>query len=303
MIDFKVPRLKDCILIDTKEWVQNANSIIESRKMSGRTIPTYISKVQELDAERGVFKNVLNKGDTVLLTRVASEIAQYRTFAIEGNDKRYFSVPITQAIGVFKDKEMSLQSFQMLFDKILIKRIKEEELDGIAISESNTMVGEVVKTGWCRFDKNWNTLPMKTKVGDKVLIRDNVTTEVVLSGETYYATEEAMVVGIFKGGDLNLNSLWVINDNVIFLPYIMEHLYGSVLITPLLNYEDEDTTDIYNRNLFKVVASDSALTKVKKDDIILVDRNVTNYVYLNSKKYFILSGIDCIEAKIEERNQ
>ncbi len=300
MIDFNVPRLKDCILIDTKNWLQNTNSLIEIRRMSGRDIPTYIAEIKEIEADRGVFKNVLKKGDKVLLTRTASELAQYRSFEVEVGDKRYFNPPITQALGVFKGGDMSLSSLQMLFDKILIKKIENTEVSGLTVSESNTMMGEIIKTGWCRFDKDWNFSPLKTAVGDKVLIRDNVTTEVFLDGETYYATEESMVVGIFKGDSYSLDTLQVINEGIIALPYIPKRAFNSILYTPSLNYEEEDVTDFYNRDLFKVLAVDSSLTKVKKDDIILVDRNLTNYVYLNNEKYFMLSGMLYVEAKIEE---
>ena len=65
-----------------------------------------------------------------------------------------------------------------------------------------------------------------------------------------------------------------------------------------MNYENEDITDIYNRDLFKILASDKSLTKLQKDDIIIVDRSVTNYVYIGTDKYFMLSGMDYIEAKV-----
>ena len=301
MIDFKVPRLKDSILIDTKEWVQNANSPIEIRRMSGRTLPTYISEIKEINAERGVLKNVLKKGDTVLLTKVASDIAQYRSFAIKDGDKRYFDLPIMQVLGVFKDSEMSFSSFQMVFDKILIKKIERKEVQGLFVPNQNTMMGEVVKTGWCYFDEKWNSFPLKVKVGDKVLIRDNVTTEVILSGETYYATNESMVVGIFKGSDESLAALEVINESILLEPYIPERAFYSDFLTPDLDYENEDVSNFYNRDLFKIEAIDNSLTKFKKDDIILVDRNMTNYVYLNNKKYFLITGTDCVEAKIESK--
>ena len=299
MIDFKVPRLKDSILIDTKEWLHD-NSLLEVRKISGKPIPTYLTEIKEIDAEKGVFKNVLNKGDKVLLTRVASEVAQYRTFEVEVGDKRYYTAPIMQVIGVFKDREITFSSLQMLFDKILIKKVENNKVGDIVITSSNTMMGEVVKVGWCKFDQDWNTYPLKVKIGDKVLIRDNVTTEITLNNETYYATEESMVVGIFKGDEINLNSLNIINENILLSPYIPTKAFGSNLLTPLLNYEDEDVTDFYNRNLFKVERSDSTLTKIKKDDIILINRSITNYAYLNNEKYFILSGLADVEARIEE---
>jgi hypothetical protein len=71
------------------------------------------------------------------------------------------------------------------------------------------------------------------------------------------------------------------------------------LSTPTLNFEEEDVTDIYNRDLFKIVAIDKSLTNLKKDDIILTDRSVTNYAYIGVDKYFLLTGTTYLEAKVK----
>ena len=39
-------------------------------------------------------------------------------------------------------------------------------------------------------------------------------------------------------------------------------------------------------------------SKLKKDDIILTDRSVTTYVYIGIDKYFMLSGMNYLEAKV-----
>ena len=300
MIDFKVPRTKDCVVIDTKKWLQNASCPITVHRMSGRDIPTYISKVVSVNVDKPYFKGLINDGDTVLLTRVASEVAQYRTYGIEADDSRYYNTPIMQVIGIFEDNEISFSSLNLILDKVLVKKVDSSKLGKLELPESNTMIGEVVKVGWCKFDRKWNKQPLRVCVGDKVLIRDNVTTEIMLDGEKYYATEEAMVVGIFKDEQYDLDSMEIISESVIMEPYIPTKALNSTLYTPLLNFEDEDVTDIYNRDLFKILAVDKSLTNLKKGDIILLDRNITNYVYLYTDKYFILSGMDYINAKIIE---
>ena len=299
MISFKVPRIKDCIVIDTKNWLNNSSQILTIHRMSGRDIPTYLATVIEENVEKECLKGYVSKGDTVLLTRVASEVSQYRAFEVEPDDKRYYDVPVMQVLGVFKDNKISYDSLNMLFDKILIKKVDTSRVGYLDVPNTNTMIGEVVKTGTCRFDKDWNKLDLQVKVGDKVLIRDNVTTEISFGSETYYATEESMVVGIFNSvNNYTLDNLRLINNSIILDSYIAEKAMSSDLYTPLLNFEDEDVTDIYNRDLFKILAIDNSLTKLKKDDIILSDRSVTNYVYIDADKYFILSGMDYLEAKI-----
>lgn len=301
MIDFRVPRSEDCITIDTKKWVQNSSCKLTIHRMSGRDLPTYIAKVESENSQKPYFKGIVNKGDTVLLTRVASEVSQYRTFGTDPDDKRYYNVPIMQVIGTFKNGEISYPSLTLLLDKVLFKKVNATQLGMLELPNSNTMIGEVVKTGWCRFDKDWNKHELRVNVGDKILVRDNVTTEIMLDGETYYATEEAMVVGIFKKDNLfSLTDMEIISDSILLESYIPDKALNSTLETPLLNYEDEDITDIYNRDLFKIVAVDKSLTNLKKGDILLIDRSVTNYVYFYTDKFFILSGMDYISAKIEE---
>lgn len=297
MIDFNVPKSKDCIIIDTKNWTQNSSQILTVHKMSGRDIPTYIAEVLSENIVKDCLKGAVAKGDTVLLTRVASEVAQYRSFEIEVGDKRYYDVPVMQVLGKF-DNDISFSSLHMLFDKILIKRIEDIFEGNLLLPENNTMIGEVVKVGTCKFDKDWKKHDLQVEVGDKVLIRDNVTTEIFLDGETYYATEESMVVGKFDEHGYQLNNLTLLNKSLLLDSYISDHALNSTLLTPILNYEGEDVTDIYNRDLFRIQAVDESLTNLHKDDIILLDRNVTNYVYIGINKYFMLAGTDFVEAKI-----
>ena len=304
MIDLKVPKNKDHIIIDAKAWVNNSSNTLNVYRMSGRDIPTFISKVVEVYPSTQGLKDTVYKEDTVFLSRLASETAQYRLFEIEQGDKKYCSIPIMQVLGRFKDGEISFDSLYMITDKILVKKVEDVYKDNeLFYSNDNTMIGEVVKVGKCRFTENWNPYSLRVKVGDKVLIRDNVSTEIILHGDKYYATEEGMVVGIFRGDNYSLNSLTLINESILLKPYISENVLNSNFIIPNLNYEDEDYTEIYNRNLFKVIAIDKKVKELQEDDIILVDRNLTNYVYFKSEKYFITSGIKLIEGKVTENGE
>ena len=297
MIDFKVPRSKDCITIDTKDWRPNNISGLEVRKISGRTVPTYVAEVLDIHVQNEKLKGIMKK-DLVLISRVASEIAEFRTFAIKDEDKRYYNVPIMQVLGYFQYGTPRFNNLVMLFDKVLIRKI-DNPLDNSLIIQDNTLIGEVVKAGSCRFDKDWNIKELTVKAGDRVLIRDNVSTEIVLDGQTYYATEEGMVVGILSENAKTLDDIKLINQSVICEAFIPpKALDSKLLITPTLNYEDEDLTDIYNRNLFKVIVCDISLTNIRKNDILLIDRNMTNYVYFNGTKYFITQGLEYVEGKV-----
>lgn len=295
-IDFKVKRAEDCILIDTKAWITDGTGI-SLHRMSGRDVPTFINKAISVYPVTEGLKNVVSKGDTVLLSRVASDISQYRKFAVRVGDDRYFHCPIMQVLGIFKNGEISFSSLNMCTDKILIEKI-DVQYKGLYLSENNTMIGKVVKTGTHKFDKDWNKLPLSVKVGDTVLIRDNVTTKIRLLEGEYYATEESMVVGVFNSSLFDLNNLTVLNNYIVMSPYIPETL-NSVVITPKLDYENEDITEIYNRDLFKVIKKDESVDRVFENDILLIDRSLTNYVYIGSEKYFITSGLDYIVSKVK----
>ena len=296
MIDFKVPKNKDKIIIDTNDWIRNSTgNTLNIYRISGKDLPTYITKVVDVNIQTKELKNSVKKGDTVVLTRVASEISEYYVSSLSKYDKgKYCSIPVMQVLGVFEGDTISYNSLRMLFDKILIKKISQEA--EILLSENNAMVGEVVRIGTNKFSKDWKAESLSVKVGDKVLIRDNVVTELRLDGDIYYAVEEGMIAAILNHDTLEESE--IISNSVIMEPYLSETIGSSVLITPSLNYEDEDITSIYNRDLFKVVAVDKNLIKLKKGDIILVDRNVTNYVYFREHKYFILSSLDFVEGKV-----
>ena len=269
MINFKVPRTKNSIIIDIKNWVQNSSQILTVHRLSGRPLPTYIAKVLEVNEEKENLKGVVSKGDTVLLSRVASEVAQFRAFEVEVGDKRYYDVPIMQVLGVFLNGVISFNSFNPILDKIVVKKLDTTKIGALEFPDNQTMIGKVIKVGSCRFDQKWNKHELNVKVGDTVLIKDNVTTEISLDGNTYYVTEESMVVGVFNSEKYNLENIKFLNKSIIMESYIPPMALNSTLLTPSMNFEAEDITSIYNRDLFKIVALDQSLTNLKKDDIIL----------------------------------
>lgn len=297
-IDFKVKRAEDCAIIDTKKWVADISTGITIHRLSGRDIPTGIAHVISTYPVKKGLKNLVQDGDLVLVSKVASDISQYRKFAVDRDDNRYFHLPLMQILGIFEGGIVSYDSLQMLTDKILIKKL-EPKYEGLLRANDGTMFGEVVKVGTNRFNKKWEKEPLTVKVGDKIIVRDNISTEIMLDGNYYFAVEEPMVVGIFENYEnLTLENLTLINNNILMQPYIPETIDNSSIMTPFLNYEELDYTEIYNRDLFKVLKTDKRLDKIDKNDILLVDRNLTNYACLSSEKYFIISGLDFISAKV-----
>lgn len=301
MLNFKVDKTKDCIIINTDEWIQNSENSLKRYKMSGRSIITYLTEVVDKNIVSDKFTeadSVLEKGEIVLVSKIASEISRDRAITID--NKKYYNIPIMQVLGYFEGNKVSFDTLNLLYDKVLVEKVSLNE--GIFYTEDHSMVGKVLKIGTHGFDSEWNRKPLQVKVNDVVLIKDNVSTKVTLDNKEYYVLEEGAIVGIF-GDDLKLDNLRVINNSVLLKEYIDEKLLGSdLLYTPFLNYKDLDETDIYNRNMFQVVRVDKSLKDLEIGDIVLADRSVSNYVSVNEDKYedryFMFTGMFYIDAKI-----
>lgn len=290
MFDYKVKKSEDCILVDVENWKQVSD--IEIRKIKGNKSITYITEVLDIHIHSESFKNLkVSKGDYVLLSKVASEIMSFRSFNLEGSSK-YFNVPFLQIMGVFKDQKISYDSLEMIYDKILIEKVSRD--DNFLKLSTNETIGKVLKIGTNSFDKSLKATPLKVKAGDVVLIKDNVSTPIRLNNKDYIAVEEKAIVGIIHSDKIEF-----INESILLQPYISEKVLNSnLLINPNINFEDLDYSDVYNRDLFKVVHLDERVKDLKVGDVILVKRDYTNYVYINQEKFFLLNGKEWIECRV-----
>ena len=287
--DYEVPKSEDCILIDINNWLSPKDTLISIQKLNGRTSTTFVTEALKTNIKNSSWQNTVNEGDVILLSRVASEIAPYRSFLLE-NEKQYFNAPISQVMGIFENKEVSLETLKMINDKLLIKKIEDTQDSAIALMNSNVMIGEVIKVGDTQ----------KVKEGDIVLVRDNVSTEIILNNDKFHALEERMVVGIFHDS-FALENMEFLNESVLMKPYTSKKLLNSnLLITPDIDLTELDYSDIYNRDLCKIYFLDKNLSKLSKGNVVLVNRDYTNYVYFNQEKYFIITGYEYIESVIKE---
>lgn len=299
-IDFNNERSEDCVLIDTKAWIQNPCTL-SIHRMSGRDYNTYITKALNVNAVKDELKGVVQSGDTLLLSRVASEVAPCRAFAVEPEEDRYYNVPILQVVGVFENDIISLHTLRMGLNRVLVKKVEPTYNTFLVTPNDNTFIGEVVKVSPYKLNSKWKKEDLQVSVGNKVIIPDNVSTEIYLDGSYYYAVEESLLVAVVESIPYSLVEAKILNESILMKPYTPNKVLNStLLLTPEMNYEDADFTDIYNRNLFQVVTCDESLTNISKDDILLVLRDITNYVYFNMEKYFIIRGMEFVEAKVEE---
>jgi co-chaperonin GroES (HSP10) len=288
--DFNTTRLKDKIQINVDEWVQPESNLLQLYKMSGRSYLTYITQVKALD------KSIpnLSHGDYVLLSKVACDIATSPTSPYELDDKRFYNIPLSQVVGKFKNNSLKLGELELFKGYVIYKKISRKENSVLSISDVNTTIGIILKT----------SKESVLKEGNVIMLRDNVSTPIRLESSEYFAAEERAIVGIFKDSEnLSFSNLTIINENILMKPYVSKNLLNSsILETPDINYEDLDYSDVFNRDLFKVYYADKSLNSIKEGEILILNRDYTNYVYFNNEKYFIIDGKKWISGKIIERD-
>lgn len=288
--DYNVKKTEDCVLIYVNEWVQASDIVIQ--KINGRYAVSCIAEALKIH-EKNYKNSPIKEGSCMLITSVAADVCQYTNFELEG--KKFFNLPIMQVLGVFKGNLINLNNLEMIYDKVLVEKIDTKHSD-IILPETNEMIGRVVKVGTNSFDKDLNRVPLQVKIGDVVLIKDNVSTPIRLDGKDYFGIEEKAIVGIIKENA----EITFINESILMKPYHFKKLLNSTILeAPDINYEDLDYSEVYNRDLFKIEYIDNNVKNLQRDDIVLAKRDFTNYVYLNQEKYFLLNGKDYIEAKLE----
>src|SRR5271154_2433210 len=94
--------------------------------------------------------------------------------------------------------------FRPLHDRVLVKRVKEEEKSrgGIIIPETaqeKPQEGEIGAVGPGARDETGKIQPLDVKVGDKILFGKWSGTEVKLDGEELLIMKESDVMGIIEG--------------------------------------------------------------------------------------------------------
>ncbi len=93
--------------------------------------------------------------------------------------------------------------FKPLQDRIVVKRMKEEErtAGGILIPETakeKPLKGEVVAVGKGALNSDGKLIPMELAVGDIVFFNKWGGTEIKINNEDFLVMKESDVLGVFK---------------------------------------------------------------------------------------------------------
>lgn len=286
--DFNTNRMKGKVQVNIDKWLSPTDNPIKIHRISGKLSPTGITQACFV----GEGAEDIKTDDIILISKVAYEVATtpFANYKIER--VRYFDLPAEQILGIFSNT-ITLETLKMRGKNVLFKRIEKKKDSPLLIEEKNTMLGEILKVG-----KN-----SSLKAGDIIAVGDNVSTPIELGGAPYFAVEEKFVVGRVKE-NLSMENMEILNEYILMKPYIPDKaLNSTILETSGIDYNYLDYSDINNRNLFKVAYADKSLGNIKKNDIILLDRNYTNYMYYENEKYFVINDKKWISGKIIERDK
>ena len=97
-----------------------------------------------------------------------------------------------------------MASFRPLHDRVVVKRVKEEEKTkgGIIIPDTakeKPQEGEVVAVGPGARDEDGERIEMDLKVGDRILFGKWSGTEVTIDGEELLIMKESDIMGVLEG--------------------------------------------------------------------------------------------------------
>jgi chaperonin GroES len=98
-----------------------------------------------------------------------------------------------------------LANFRPLGDRVLVKRVKEEEKTkgGIIIpdtAQEKPQEGEVIAVGPGARDEDGERIEMDVKVGDRILFGKWSGTEVKVDGEDLLIMKESDILGVIEAG-------------------------------------------------------------------------------------------------------
>jgi chaperonin GroES len=100
--------------------------------------------------------------------------------------------------------EVEAMKFRPLHDRVLVRRVEEEErtAGGIIIPDTareKPMQGEVIAAGPGARDETGKLVPLEVNVGDRVLFGKWSGTEVKIDGRELLIMKESDILGIVEG--------------------------------------------------------------------------------------------------------
>lgn len=293
----KGARSENCILVDVNNWIVNTSNEIIGVNSRGGIAENNITQVLDTNITDEKYKTVLRAGDFVMLSKLAATVYCAKSYSIpvEYDSTQYTDVPVSHVLGKFEGNKISFPTLTILGDKVLLKRVKKEEVDvvdGLQVTADTTLtVYDVLKVG---------PEVKRVSIGQRVLLRDNVAVETFLDGEQYFVTEADTIVGVFNG-PIDLKNLVPLGNCVILTEYVPEYAAGStVLYNPLYDKKNDfdNRSEIYTEETYRVLVS--AESSLDPQDIVYMSRYALEYITFRGIKYFVAYGTKNMLATVKE---
>lgn len=303
MFDYQVEgsRSENCILIDSNNWIVNTSNAIVGFNSRGGISNTYITEVLDtnISSEHDYAKYDITSGNIVLLTAVSTRMYCSRTFQIplNGDTTKYTDIPIRHIIGRFEKGIISISSLTLFDNQVLLIPVDDTTLvennTTLLTTSINKNVFRVVKTG----DK-----VSEVGEGSLVWVRDNIATDIMIKGESYWVAREADIIAHFpEHATTSFNNLEPLFDWIITEDYMSNYAEGSCsILNPSYDVHSDidQVSEVYNEDRFKVLKS--AVAFIKSGDVLDVPREATDYATFLGNRYYLLNGTKFINARIGE---
>jgi len=290
----------DYVLIDIEDWVENTSQLIQIyKKNSVAKSRNNIAKVLKQHYDKELFKyHNIEEGDFVFIGRNAinkkHELIPQRQFS---------NIHCSQVQGVFRNNDLTIESLEILDDKVLMEKVNTLNIGIIQLQESEEItVGKVLKCGKGGFTNKWQRRGQEINVGDVVLFWNNITTKLMLNSKTYLCTEDAFIIGKFINKDnvmdnnfITLENLELLKDRLLIteVPKGDKKILGSFLYAPE-DDEDDDYASIKDNEYMILKSSNEDF---KENDKVIVSRTFLEYIDFKGKRYYTCKAED-VEAII-----
>lgn len=285
--DIPYSKTENCVLISAREWLRSNQSVLET----GDRI-TNIQKVLDVGYTEVFKTHKLNEGDTIIISKASSKIAYLRPFEIPNNVGKFANVHWMQVLGKVTSLESS--SIELFYNKVLLKEINNIQTSQLITEEDNTIF-EVINVGPHGFNSKWEEIPLEVKKGMYVFVNKNNCTPVELTDGIFYIIEDTSLLGYFNDTSFTLENFTPFDERITLEEY-QEEMNGS-LYNPLVDLEVEDISEVYNRDIFRVINTGKNIKSVKQGDIININRDVLSSLKYKFKKYYMINGDEYIRGK------
>lgn len=296
-ITFNIPYTKGwgCVIVNDNDWLENTTSSFQIYNTKGRIANNGIAKIVDINYNKEIFGSNLEQGNTVLINHLYARALDSMSYKVDKTSNKYGNVHVTAVVGVFENDIISFNTLKPLFDYLIMEKVDYQPSGLLLSSDTDVLIGRVLKQGTNSYNNKWERKSLKTKVGDTLLLKNGAVTSIVLDGTTYLCVRETDVIGKLNNG-FNLENLELL-ENIVLLENCQKEKFdnSSLFVQNIDIVEEEYLSRLYDSHRFKVILS--SMKNININDIIYVDTTMLESVLFNRKEYKFLKYYKGIYGK------